>query len=73
MGIAVGDYQNNGWLDFVATRLSRDDYKVLYHNDGDANFTDVSYQAGHRAGGAFHFSDGATGSSTTTTTAGKTS
>src|SRR6185312_5192196 len=23
-----------------------DDYKVLYRNDGDANFTDVSYQSG---------------------------
>jgi len=23
-----------------------DDYKVLYHNDGDASFTDVSYKAG---------------------------
>jgi hypothetical protein len=41
----VGDYQNNGLLDLVATDFS-DDYKVLYHNDGDANFTDVSYHAG---------------------------
>ncbi|HYK35540.1 CRTAC1 family protein [Alloacidobacterium sp.] len=45
MGIAVGDYQNNGLLDIVATDFS-DDYKVLFHNDGDANFTDVSYHAG---------------------------
>ncbi len=45
MGIAVGDYQNNGWLDLFNTTFS-DDYDVLYHNDGDANFTDVSYQAG---------------------------
>jgi hypothetical protein len=45
MGIAVGDYLNNGLLDMQTTDFS-DDYKVLYRNDGDANFTDVSYQAG---------------------------
>jgi hypothetical protein len=45
MGIAIGDYQNNGLLDLMNTDFS-DDYKVLYHNDGDANFTDVSYRAG---------------------------
>ena len=41
MGIAVGDYLNNGLLDIFNTTFS-DDYKVLYRNDGDANFTDVS-------------------------------
>ena len=45
MGVAVGDYQNTGLLDLYNTTFS-DDYDVLYHNDGDANFTDVSYQAG---------------------------
>lgn len=45
MGIAAGDYQNNGLVDLYNTTFS-DDYDVLYHNDGDANFTDVSYQAG---------------------------
>ncbi len=45
MGIAAGDYQNNGRIDLFNTTFS-DDYDVLYHNDGDANFTDVSYQAG---------------------------
>ncbi|HET9088178.1 MAG TPA: CRTAC1 family protein [Acidobacteriaceae bacterium] len=45
MGIGVGDYQNNGLLDMVTTDFS-DDYKVLYHNDGDASFTDVSYHMG---------------------------
>jgi hypothetical protein len=45
MGIAVGDYQNNGLLDLYNTTFS-DDYDVLYHNEGDANFTDVSYQMG---------------------------
>jgi len=42
MGIAVGDYLNNGWLDLYNTVFS-DDYNPLYRNEGDANFTDVSY------------------------------
>jgi len=45
MGIAAGDYENNGLLDFFITDFG-DDYKVLYHNDGEAGFTDVSYDAG---------------------------
>ena len=45
MGIAAGDYENNGLIDFFVTDFG-DDYKVLYHNDGDASFTDVSYKAG---------------------------
>ena len=45
MGIAAGDYENNGLEDFFITDFG-DDYKVLYHNDGDASFSDVSYKAG---------------------------
>lgn len=45
MGIAVGDYLNNGFLDLYNTDFS-DDYTPLYRNDGDANFDEVSYQAG---------------------------
>ncbi len=45
MGVAVGDYQNNGRLGLFNTTFS-DDYDVLYRNDGDANFTDDSYAAG---------------------------
>ncbi|HTW81933.1 MAG TPA: CRTAC1 family protein, partial [Terracidiphilus sp.] len=45
MGIAAGDFQNNGMLDVFNTTFS-DDYKPLYRNDGDANFTDISYQLG---------------------------
>jgi hypothetical protein len=44
MGIAIGDYRNNGLLDIYNTTFS-DDYKPLYRNDGDANFTDISYDA----------------------------
>jgi enediyne biosynthesis protein E4 len=45
MGIAAGDYENNGLVDFYVSDFG-DDYKVLFHNDGDASFTDVSYRAG---------------------------
>jgi hypothetical protein len=45
MGIAVGDYENNGMLDVFDTTFS-DDYKPLYHNEGDANLTDISYHLG---------------------------
>jgi hypothetical protein len=45
MGLGVGDYDNDGQLDIVDTDFS-DDYKVLFHNDGDASYTDVSYRAG---------------------------
>ncbi|WP_396126791.1 CRTAC1 family protein [Acidicapsa ligni] len=44
MGLGVGDYENNGLLDIIDTDFS-DDYKVLFHNDGDASFTDMSYRA----------------------------
>ena len=45
MGLAVGDYDNDGRVDFHITNFS-DDSNVLYHNDGEANFTDVTFQAG---------------------------
>ena len=45
MGIAVGDYDRDGRLDFFVTTFS-DDYKTLYRNDGDFNFSDVTYPAG---------------------------
>ncbi|MDR3739926.1 MAG: CRTAC1 family protein [Terracidiphilus sp.] len=45
MGIAVGDYLNNGMLDVFDTTFS-DNYKPLYRNEGDGNMTDVSYEVG---------------------------
>jgi len=45
MGLAVGDYDNDGRVDFHVTNFS-DDSNTLYHNDGDDNFTDVTFQVG---------------------------
>ena len=45
MGLGVGDYDNDGRVDFHITNFS-DDSNTLYHNDGDANFTDVTFQTG---------------------------
>ena len=45
MGIAAGDYENNGHMDVVNTDFS-DDYDVVYRNDGHGNFEDYSYRAG---------------------------
>lgn len=45
MGLAVGDYDNDGRVDFQITNFS-DDSNTLYRNDGDANFTDITFQAG---------------------------
>jgi enediyne biosynthesis protein E4 len=45
MGVAVGDYDNDSRVDFHITNFS-DDSNTLYRNDGDANFTDISFQAG---------------------------
>ena len=45
MGLAAGDYENNGHLNIVSTTFA-DDYNVLFQNDGTGFFTDVSYRAG---------------------------
>ncbi len=45
MGIAVGDYLNNGRVDLFVTDFS-DDSKALYRNDGDATFTEVGMRSG---------------------------
>lgn len=45
MGIAIGDYLHTGHPSLYVTNFA-DEYNVLYRNDGDWNFRDVSYQAG---------------------------
>ncbi len=45
MGIAIGDYIHTGRPSIYTTNFS-DEYDDLYRNDGNWNFTDVSYQSG---------------------------
>jgi len=45
MGIAVGDYDNDGKVDLYVTNFS-DDYNTLFHNEGGGNFLDLSFQLG---------------------------
>lgn len=46
MGLAVGDFNNDARVDFYVTNFS-DDTNTLYNNDGDGNFTDLTFQSGH--------------------------
>jgi enediyne biosynthesis protein E4 len=48
MGVAVGDYDNNGFPDMYVTNYGKN---ILYHNNGDGTFTDVTAKAGVAAGG----------------------
>jgi hypothetical protein len=43
MGVAVGDYDNDGFEDLYVTGLDR---AILYHNNGDGTFTDVTANSG---------------------------
>jgi hypothetical protein len=45
MGIATHDYDGNGFLDILVTNLSNEAY-VLYRNEGDGLYTDVTFPAG---------------------------
>jgi len=44
MGVAAGDYDNNGYVDLLVTAY--DHSPVLYRNNGDSTFTDVSSRSG---------------------------
>jgi len=44
MGIAAGDFNRDGRIDFYISAFS-DDYNVLYRNDGSIGFTDVTAKA----------------------------
>jgi enediyne biosynthesis protein E4 len=44
MGIAVGDYNNDGWMDLFVTNFS-EDYSTLYRNRS-GQFDDVTFEAG---------------------------
>jgi len=43
MGVAAGDYDNDGYEDLYVTSW---DSAILYHNNGDGTFTDVTEKAG---------------------------
>jgi len=43
MGAAVGDYDNDGYLDLFVTSFGPE---TLFHNNGNGTFTDVTAQAG---------------------------
>jgi hypothetical protein len=43
MGVAVGDFDNDGYDDIFITALGQNH---LFHNNGDGTFTDVTKQAG---------------------------
>jgi enediyne biosynthesis protein E4 len=45
MGVALGDYMHTGRFSIGVTHFS-EEYAALYRNDGDLNFTDVSYASG---------------------------
>ena len=42
-GVAIGDYDNDGYPDIYVTGYGR---AILYHNNGDGTFTDVTAKAG---------------------------
>jgi enediyne biosynthesis protein E4 len=48
MGVAVGDYDNDGFPDIYVTNFGKN---TLYHNNGDGTFTDVTRKAGVAGGG----------------------
>jgi hypothetical protein len=48
MGVAVGDYNGDGYPDIYVTQVGRN---ILYRNNGDGTFTDVTEKAGVAASG----------------------
>src|SRR5258708_5921389 len=49
MGVAVGDYDNDGNADLYGTSYGKN---ILYHNNGDGTLTDVTAKAGVAGAGS---------------------
>ena len=58
LGVCVGDYDNDGYQDLYLNNFGEN---VLYHNNGDGTFTDVTAKArvgrGHKVGAGACFLD----------------
>ena len=48
MGVAVGDYDNDGYPDLYVTNYGKN---ILYHNNGNGTFSDLTAKAGVAGGG----------------------
>ena len=48
MGVAVADYDRDGWVDLYVTSYGKN---ILFHNNGNGTFTDVTDKAGVAAPG----------------------
>src|SRR5690348_11527928 len=48
MGVAAGDYDNDGLVDLYVTNYG---HNILYHNNGNGTFTDVTAAAGVASSG----------------------
>ena len=53
MGIAIGDYLNEGWLSLLVTNFS-EEYNTLYRNHGGEYFTDASFRSRTAAASVRH-------------------
>ena len=71
MGVAMGDYDHDGFFDFFVTNFS-DDYNTLYRNLGEGSFPRCQLCRGNRIAQLASVGMGHGASSILTTTAGRT-